>query len=152
MCSIVIVLVAIGSYVGFFEFGSKYTLIILIAGLVVTISPSLLMRILPDRVMVYYMLITLSIFIGVLGMNNRIGIYMTYALVPIFSCLYFDTKLVIQSGIFSYIIMVIAVYINSANKFIVVYEGMSHFKIFVAYLAGFTIEYIILLIPFYIIW
>lgn len=144
VCSVAVILLAIGSYVGFFEFGSKYTLIVLIAGLIVTISPSLLIRILPDRVMVYYMLITLSIFIGVLGTNNRIGIYMTYALVPIFSCLYFDTKLVVRSSAFSYIIMVIAVYINSANKYEVVYEGMPHFKIFTAYLAGFTIEYIII--------
>lgn len=47
VCSIAIALVAIGSYVGFFEFESKYTLIVLIAELVVTISSGLLMRILP---------------------------------------------------------------------------------------------------------
>lgn len=46
VCRIAIALVAIGSYVGFFEFESKYTLIVLIAELVVTISSGLLMRIL----------------------------------------------------------------------------------------------------------
>lgn len=142
--AVAIVIMAIGSFVGFFDFGTRYTLIVLIAGLFVTIVPSILIRILPDRAMVYYMLITLSIFIGVLGTNNRIGIYMTYALVPIFSCLYFDPRLVVKSSIFSYIIMAAALYINSKHKYEVIYEGMSHIRIFIAYLMGFTIEYLLI--------
>lgn len=89
-CTIAVILLVVCSYFGVLEFGKTYTLIVLIVGLIVTITPSIFIHILSDNVMKYYMMIILSVFIGVLGTNNHIGIYMTYALVPIFSCLYFE--------------------------------------------------------------
>ena len=149
--SVFIILMVVLSYFGIFEFGAQYTKIVFVAGIVVSLSPSILKRILPENVMKYYMLIMLSIFIGVLGTNNHIGIYITYALVPIFSCLYFEPKLIIKIGIFSYIVMVCSLYINTASKFEVTLLGYTHSYIFIAYLLGFTIEYTIVnLILYYI--
>lgn len=147
--TVAIFILVMCSYFGVFEFGKQYTLIILIAGLVITISPSILIHILPDHVMKYYMLILLSLFIGVLGTNNHIGIYITYALVPIFSCLYFDTKFIIRTSVFSYIVMAISVYMNSAGKYEVVYMGRPRMTIFLAYMLGFTIEYVIVCVILY---
>lgn len=147
--TVAIFILVMCSYFGVFEFGKRYTWIILIAGLLITISPSILIHILPDHVMKYYMLIILSIFIGVLGTNNHIGIYITYALVPIFSCLYFDTKFIIRASVFSYIVMAISVYMNSAGKYEVVYMGRSRMTIYLAYMLGFTIEYVIVCIILY---
>lgn len=118
-------------------------MVILIAGLVITISPTFLQHILSENSMKYYMLVVLSVFIGVLGTNNHIGIYITYALVPIFSCLYFEPALILRTSVFSYIIMLISLYINSAGKYEVVNMGMSRIGIFIAYALGFTIEYAI---------
>lgn len=143
-CTVAVLALVICSYLGVFEFGEKYTLIVLIAGLVVTISPSIMIRFCSDAFMKYYMLIILAIFIGVLGTNNRIGIYMTYALVPVFSCLYFDLKFTVQMGVFSYLVMVAALYVNSATKYEVVYEDRPRMTIFIAYLLGFTVEFIII--------
>ena len=92
MCLSAVLIMAALSFLGFFEFGTTYTLIVLIAGIVVTISPTVLIKFLSDDFMKYYMLIMLSLFIGVLGTSNHIGIYMTYALAPLFSCLYFNPK------------------------------------------------------------
>lgn len=142
-CTIAVAFLVICSCFGIFEFGRTYTGIILGAGLVLTVSPKLLLPVLPDHIMKYYMLIGLAIFIGALGTNQHIGIYISYALVPIFSCLYFDPKLVVRSSVLSYVIMGISVYINSATKYEVVDFGMPRMKIFIAYMLGFTVEYVI---------
>lgn len=142
-CTLAIILLILCSYVGIFSFGRHLTLVLLIVGLITSISPIILIKFMPDNFMKYYMLIMLSVLIGLLGTSNNIGVYITYALVPIMSCLYFEPALILQSSIISYIIMTVAVYINSAGKFEVIYEGWSHFSTFIAYMIGFTIEYVI---------
>lgn len=91
----------------------------------------------------YYMIILVAVFIGVLGTNNHIGVYITYALVPIYSCLYFEPAFTIKSSILAYICMVVSVYINSATKYEVLYQGRLRSYIATAYILGFTIEYIL---------
>ena len=59
-----------------------------------------LIRFLPDRLLRDYMLFMAAVFIGILGTNNHIGVYITYVLVPILGCLYFEPELVIKTGIF----------------------------------------------------
>lgn len=140
--SMVILVLVFCSVAGIFEFGKTYTGIILIAGLITAISPSILMHHASDRFMKYYMLIMAAVFIGVLGTNNHIGVYITYALIPIASCLYFDPKFVIRMSVFSYVIMLISVYIGSADTYEVVYQGRARGQIFIAYALGFTIEFL----------
>ncbi len=147
--TIAIVFMVVCSWLGVFEFGKKYTEIVFIAGLVISISPSILIHVLSDNAMKYYMLIILSLFIGILGTSNHIGIYISYALVPIFSCLYFEPALILKSSLFSYIVMVLSVYVNSANKYEVLYQHRSRVQIFIAYVLGFTIEYVIVNIILY---
>lgn len=143
VCSVIIVLLVLCSYFGVFEFGTRYTWIVLVAGMLITIGPSILIRFLPDAFMKHYMLVVLGIFIGVLGTNNHIGIYISYVLVPIFACLYFQPRLIVQSSICAYLTMAVSLYINSAGKYEVVYMGMSRVEIFIAYLLGFTIEFVL---------
>jgi len=72
------------SALGIFEFGRNYTILILVAGLLLAITPSILIRYLADYIMKYYMLILVALFIGILGTNSLIGVYITYILVPVF--------------------------------------------------------------------
>lgn len=139
----VIFILVICSAIGIFEFGKTYTGIILIAGLIISTSPSILIGHMSDCFMKYYMLIMAAVFIGVLGTNNHIGVYITYALIPIASCLYFDPKFVIRMSIFSYIVMLVSVYIGSAQQYEVVYQGRPRMQIFFAYALGFTIEFFV---------
>lgn len=141
--SAAILFMVICSSLGVFEFGKDYTVILLVVGLVITVSPSLLIRYVSDHVMKYYMLIVLAIFIGGLGTSNHIGIYISYALVPIFSCLYFEPQLVAQASVFSYVVMAVSVYVNSAGKYEVVYQGRPRIQMYIAYMLGFTIEYLV---------
>ena len=124
-------------------------MIILIAELIIAVTPGILIRFLPDRLLRDYMLFMAAVFIGILGTNNHIGVYITYVLVPILGCLYFEPELVIKTGIFSYLVMVAAVYINSAGTYDVLYLGRSRNQMFVAYTLGFTIEYVIVMAVLY---
>ena len=81
--------------------------------------------------------------------DTSYGVYITYVLVPILGCLYFEPELVIKTGIFSYLVMVAAVYINSAGTYDVLYLGRSRNQMFVAYTLGFTIEYVIVMAVLY---
>lgn len=150
-CTAVILLMTICSCLGFFEFGKTYTRIVLAAGLIVTVSPKLLIHRIPDHVMRCYMLMSAAIFIGILGTNVGIGIYITYVLVPVFSCLYFDPEFTKKISTFSYIIMIISLYIESWNLYDVVYLHRSRIRIFAAYALGFTFEYIVVVIVLYAI-
>ena len=75
ICSVVILLMTFLSVTGFFEFGTSYTYFVIIVGLLVSLSPKILSRFLSDNIMKYYMFISASVFIGVMGANGHIGIY-----------------------------------------------------------------------------
>lgn len=142
-CAIIDVIMVILSGMGFFEFNKVYTYILLLGGLFVCLSPRIFLHFFTDSFMKYYMLVSAAIFIGIIGADKNIGIYITYALVPILSCLYFETSLLLEVSAFSYIVMIISVYVESANMYEVIYQGREHVKIFLAYAAGFTLEYIV---------
>ena len=57
-CTIAVILLVVCSYFGVFEFGKTYTLIVLIVGLIVTITPGIFVHMLSDNAMKYYMMIT----------------------------------------------------------------------------------------------
>ena len=139
----VILIMAYLSYVGIFEFGQTYTTIVLVAGLTLGISPQLLIHHLSDNAFKYYVLTALAVFIGVLGTTSKIGVYITFILAPLFSCLYFEPRLVLHTSALSYLIMSAAMYCNTGTRAEVLYAGRDWNFIFVAYLTGFTMEYII---------
>ena len=144
ICSLFIVFMAVCSWNGVFEFGNNYTWLVLISGLFVSLSPCVLINILSDNIMKYYMQIILVIFIAVMGTSERIGIYMTYALVPILSCLYFQPSFTRFVSIISYIAMAVSVYFKTDSMYEITIEGKSHMQLYIAYILGFTIEYIII--------
>ena len=131
------------SYIGIFEFGQTYTTIVLVAGLTLGISPRLLIHRLSADAFKYYVLTALAVFIGVLGTTSKIGVYITFILAPLFSCLYFEPRLVLHTSSLSYVIMAVAMYYNTGTRAEVLYGGRDWNFIFVAYLTGFTMEYII---------
>ena len=131
------------SFAGVFEFGTTYCVILIVTGFFTAFTPSLLIRHLSPDVLKHYMITTVALFIGILATNNKIGVNITYLLAPLFSCLYFDQRFVLHSSAFSYVIMVAALYINSASKLEVTLQGRDRFAMFVAYTLGYTIEYVV---------
>lgn len=129
------------SFAGVFEFGTTYCIILIVTGFFTAFTPSLLIRYLSPDALKHYMLFTVALFIGILATNNKIGVNITFLLAPLFSCLYFDPRLVLHSSAFSYVVMVAALYINSAAKLEVTLQGRDRFAMFIAYTLGYTIEY-----------
>ena len=151
-CSVIVILMDLLSVLGFFEFDKVYTYILLFGGLFVCLSPRIFLKLFTPSFMKYYMMVSVAVFIGIIGADKNIGIYITYALVPILSCLYFDTSFLLKASVFSYLVMLVSLYVLSANMYEVVYQGRQQVQIFLAYAAGFTFEYfIVTLVLFYLV-
>ena len=151
-CTPVIILLTGLSMVGFFEFGRTYSEVLLFVGLFVCLTPRVFIHLLPADFMKYYMMISVAVFIGVIGADRNIGVYITYVLVPVLSCLYFEPMFVAKTSIFSYFMMLLSVYAASADMLEVLYQRRPRMQMFLAYAAGFTIEYIIVMaVLFYLV-
>lgn len=59
------------------------------------------------------------------------------------SCFYFEPPLVLKASALSYVLMILSLYVSSADMAEVLYQGRPRMQIFLAYAAGFTIEYCI---------
>ena len=122
-CSFSMISLLILNAIDIFTFSSSLVAIIASVGLITTFSPIILYQCgVPDEFLKYYMFFWMALLVGLLGCFNGIGIYITFVAVPVASCLYFDHKFTIICATFSYIIMSIAVYINSAGKMEVIYK------------------------------
>lgn len=144
ICSLAMVILLGMNFVGFFNFEMSVLLTIGIVGSITTFTPIILYMLnVPDDFLKYYMMLWMSILIGMLGCYNGIGIYISFIIVPVASCLYFDRRFTTICTFFSYAIMCFAVYINSGGKMEIEFLGWSHFETFASYLIGFTIEYVV---------
>lgn len=144
VCALAIFALLITYHLNIFRFNARLLWNIRILGFGTTLSPLLLYYLkVPDEFLKYYMTIAISILIGTLGCFNDVGIYITFILAPIASCLYFDPKFTAITTCISYLVMVGAVYINCAGKMEVQYRNWSHMQTFRAYVIGFTLEYIV---------
>lgn len=149
-CSLGLIALLITNYMGLFHFKTNLLMIIVIAGFMACCMPFILFKTgVPDNFLKYYIHISASILIGLMGMNNSVGIYITFILVPIISCLYFDRRFTLIIGVISYCTMTLAVYVNCAGKMEVIYYGWSHLKTFMLYMIGFTIEYFVAMMFIY---
>ena len=125
VCSLAFVALLLFDYLHVFGFDEKLRFVMRYFGLFCTISPFVVRKFnAPEEFVKYYTLLVLGVLIGVLGTFTSIGVYITYILVPVISCLYFDRKLTINCGIFSYLAMVFGVWVNTMSRWEIVYKGI----------------------------
>ncbi len=130
---------------GIFDFDDRLVFFIAFPGIPTSIAPFILYRAkVSDKFLKYYMAFSMAFLIGILGCFSSIGIYISFALVPVASVMYFDPVFTVICSIFSYLMMVIAVFINCFGKYEVTELHYSHKDVFVAYITGFTLEYFIM--------
>ncbi|MBQ2406942.1 MAG: response regulator [Lachnospiraceae bacterium] len=150
VCSVVIAALSGFTFFDIYDFNSKIMASLKTVGFLTTLSPVLLYKLkVNDTFLKYYMLIITSVLIGLLGCFNGIGIYITYVLVPILSCLYFDKKFIFKIGIISYFTMMFGVYFNTAGKMEIRYYHWTHFQCFIKYMIGFSMEYVVIMVFLY---
>jgi methyl-accepting chemotaxis protein len=112
-------------------------------GCVGTIGPRILYKLkVPIKYMKYISILSLGFVVMLLGGQWSIGIYMTYALAMVFSCLFFDPKFTLKISVISFVFLTISVYIRSID--VPQIENPTNFEWFIGRMIGFVIEQVIM--------
>ncbi len=113
-----------------------------IIGCFCTIGPFILQKLgVPVKVMKYVGVLAVGFLVMLLGTNTAVGIYMTFGITQLFSCMYFDKKFTIKISFVAYIFMVISHWFRVQNA---IEEGNPTNLRFIPYTMGFTIEYFLM--------
>ena len=94
-----------------------------------------------QKFVAYYTLYGIGILISFLGSNAQVNTYISCALVPFISCLYFNPKLTISVNIFSYIGLLVSLWFKAQGDCLLENPVVTPFAYWIAYSAGYTVEY-----------
>ena len=135
--------IMIFSAVGLFQSEISDLLVMTGIGLIVTMGPTIAYKAgVPSNVLKYIVLVALCALLTIMASNAAVGIYMTYALPIVFSIFYYDKKLTLQTSIFSYLFLVLSLFLRS--KGVQQVEFDTNFTWFVSRSVGFLIENIVM--------
>ncbi len=135
--------IMIFSAVGLFQSEISDLLVMTGIGLIVTMGPTIAYKAgVPSNVLKYIVLVALCALLTIMASNAAVGIYMTYALPIVFSIFYYDKKLTLQTSIFSYLFLVLSLFLRS--KGVQQVEFDTNFTWFVSRSVGFLIENIVI--------
>lgn len=100
----------------------------------------------PVKVMKYVSVLAVGLIVMLLGMNSAVGIYMTFGLAPLFSCMYFDKKFTIKISVFTYIMLLVALYFRVIDA--VANGNAAPNLTYIPFAMGFTIEHVLMSMVF----
>lgn len=133
--------------IGVFQIKYDDLALLSVFGCICTLGPSLLEKIgTPVRVMKYVAVLAVGVIIMLLGGNSAIGIYMTYGLAMLFSCMFFDKKFTLRIAIISYFFLIASLYLRSLNVQQIEYP--TNMEWFFTRSVGFTIEQVVMSVVF----
>lgn len=136
---VMFVLTAVGIF--WIDYGALVRLTII--GCFCTVGPYVMSkRNVPVKVMKYVSVLAVGFLVMMLGMNSAVGIYMTYAIAQLFSCMYFDKKFTIRISILTYILLFVGTYFRVIDA--VANGNAAPNLTFVPYMLGFTIEHVLM--------
>ena len=137
----------IATFLGVFQIPYDDLAVLSIIGCVCTVGPTVAKKAgVPVRVMKYVSILAIGFLIMLLGGNWTIGIYMTYGLAMLFSCMFFDKKFTTQVSVVSYFFLVISLFLRSREIPQIEYE--TNMEWFITRTVGFTIEQVVMSIVF----
>lgn len=135
---------------GIFKFSNALIFALVIVGSFCTLSPVVVSRFVKNQVFIqYYALICIIVLVSYLGTRYHVGIYITFILASIVSCLYFEKKFTVQIVVLSYIGYLISYYFRSIAIRNHLYPTETVMENFVPLAAGFTIEFVVSLLFLY---
>lgn len=112
-------------------------------GVVCTVGPFVLQKLgVPVKVMKYVGVLAVGFIVMLLGMNSSVGIYMTYGLALLFSCMYYDKKFTIKISVITYFMLAVSTWfrIKDAVENNNAYPGMSY----IPHMMGYTMEFVVM--------
>ncbi len=132
---------------GIFQIKYDDLAVLSVLGCVCTLGPGVLQKTgVSVKVMKHVSVLSVGLVVMLLGGNSAIGIYMTYGLAMLLSCMFFDTKFTKQISIFSYFFLLISLFLRSRNVQQIEYP--TNMEWFLTRSAGFTIEQIVMSVVF----
>ena len=132
---------------GIFQIKYKDLAILTPLGCVCTLGPWIASKVgVPARIMKYVSILAVGLIVMLLGGNSAVGIYMTYGLAMLFSCMFFDPKFTKKIAVCSYLFLVVSLFLRSQNVQQIEYP--TNMEWFLTRTAGFTIEQILMSVVF----
>ncbi|MBR1929898.1 MAG: hypothetical protein IJ833_00235 [Lachnospiraceae bacterium] len=104
----------LGTAAGIFDMDYGNLTILTIIGCICTIGPTVLQKIgLKTAILKYVTVLAIGIAVMLLGTDPSIGIYMTYGLMMVLSCMFFDPKFTRNMAIINYPLIFISLWFRS---------------------------------------
>lgn len=131
------------SLIGIFQSKLQNLIPLTIVGLIVTLGPTVVNRMnVSNNVVKYVTIFALESLIALMASDSTIGIYMTYALVMVFTIFYYDKKLTMRIAVISYFFLVASLFGRSLNVKQVEFD--TNFIWFISRSLGFLMETIVM--------
>lgn len=112
-------------------------------GVICTVGPFILQKLgVPVKVMKYVGVLAVGFIVMLLGMNSSVGIYMTYGLALLFSCMYYDKKFTIKISVITYLMLAVSIWFRIENAIANnnAYPGMRY----IPHMMGYTMEFVVM--------
>lgn len=130
-----------------FSMSYEFTLMCWGISFVFSLLMNIFVRFNVNRTVTMYLgLIGVVTLTAIMGSNSRIGIHITYAFATLFSCLYLQKKYTIVAASMGYTGLVISIFIKSQSMYLLDLTSDTPRDYFIPAVAGYTIEYILLII------
>lgn len=114
-----------------------------IIGVFCTCGPFVLQKLgVPVKVMKYVGVLAVGTIVMLLGMNSSVGIYMTYGIALLFSCMYYDKTFTIIIAVISYIMCAISTWFRVEDA--IANGNAAPNLTYFPYMLGFTIEFVLM--------
>lgn len=112
-------------------------------GVFCTVGPFVLQKLgVPVKVMKYVGVLAVGFLVMLLGMNSAIGIYMTYSIALLFSCMYYNKRFTITIAIITYFMLAVSLWFRVPDA---IENGNAAPNLeFIPYMMGFTIEFVLM--------
>lgn len=114
-----------------------------IIGVFCTIGPFVLEKLgVPVKVMKYIGVLAVGFIVMLLGMNSSVGIYMTYGIALLFSCMYYDKRFTIVIAVITYLMCGVSTWFRVEDA---IENGNAAPNLeYFPYMLGFTIEFVLM--------
>lgn len=114
-----------------------------IIGVFCTVGPFILQKLgVPVKIMKFIGVLAVGLIVMLLGMNSAVGIYMTYGIALLFSCMYYDKKFTIIIAVITYVMCAVSTWFRVKDA---VANGNAAPNLeYIPYMLGFTIEFVLM--------
>lgn len=148
--SLAIPVMLILNAMGLFKFSLPLSVVLVVFGGFCTLSPLLVLKLVKNQVFVrYYALCCVILLISCLATQYYVGIYLTFLLAPILSCLYFNKSFTVQIVGLSYLGFLISYYFRAIEIRNRLYPTETILENYLPIVVGYTIEFAVSLHFFY---